>query len=69
VRGLSLSYFVVWGILCLSVVVWLLRPERVSLEWKPQDIWVGTFWRNGPDRLDVWVCLIPCVPLHVWWTK
>ena len=34
---------------------WLLQ-----LEWKPQDLWIGVYWKNTPERLDVWVCL----PLH-----
>jgi len=38
---------------------WLLQ-----LEWKPQDLWIGVYWKNTPERLDVWVCLLPCLPLH-----
>ncbi len=52
---------------------------RVKLEWKLADMWVGIFWKTSNDvipqgaptyalpvydRLDVWVCLIPCVPIH-----
>ena len=38
---------------------WLLQ-----LEWKPQDLWIGVYWKNTPERLDVWVCVVPCLPLH-----
>ena len=38
---------------------WMLR-----LEFKLQDFWVGLFWKNTPERLDIWICLIPCLPLH-----
>jgi hypothetical protein len=40
-------------------------------EFKPQDMWVGVFWRlDRPggfiaESLDVWVCVIPMVPLHI----
>ena len=41
---------------------------RRSFEWKPQDLWVGVFWKRIGNAVDVWVCLLPCVPLHVsWW--
>ncbi len=38
---------------------WLLQ-----LEWKPQDLWIGVFWINNKFRVDIWVCLLPCLPLH-----
>jgi len=43
-------------------------------EWKPQDCWVGVFWKSGgiwPGfgrvSLDVWVCVLPMIPLHFGW--
>jgi hypothetical protein len=42
---------------------------RVRLEWKPPDCWIGVFWKRstGPfgDFLDVWVCLVPMIPIHI----
>lgn len=38
---------------------WLLQ-----LEWKLQDMWGGVYWENTPERFDIWICLIPCLPLH-----
>ena len=55
-------------------------------EWKPQDLWIGCYWKRtrprwiDPEtagdgelwlatvaqRIDIWTCLIPCVPLHVY---
>jgi hypothetical protein len=59
----------------------------VRLEWKPQDCWIGVFWKRseaGREPLtrgrivssvrvvmqtDVWVCLLPMLPLHIqWWS-
>lgn len=39
------------------------------IEWKPQDLWVGVFWKRqtgyrGLPSLDVWVCLLPMLPIH-----
>lgn len=36
-------------------------------EFKPQDCWIGVFWKSDSWDLDVWVCLLPMVPLHFGW--
>lgn len=48
----------------------------IALEWKMADLWVGAFWKfqrpdDYPDdwRFDLWVCLVPCLPLHGWWRR
>lgn len=47
------------------------RNWNARLEWKLQDFWIGAFWKRTGNCVDLWVCLIPCVPLHVswWWSK
>lgn len=56
---------------------------RLRLRWKPQDCWVGVFWRRDrragmfvdrgwvewTERWDVWVCLLPMLPIHLSWRK
>lgn len=51
---------------------------NVQLEWKPQDLWIGIFWRRDPyaveqplafRRYDIWLCLLPCLPLHFTWYR
>ena len=44
---------------------------RVDLEWKPQDMWIGAYWKRLGNCVDCWVCLIPCVPIHicVYWSR
>jgi len=37
---------------------------RVRLEWKLADAWVGCYWANHGGYSDVWICLLPCLPLH-----
>lgn len=53
-----------------------LRGDRwIALEFKVEDLWIGAFWARkkteyGTARGDVieefhlWVCLIPCLPIH-----
>lgn len=41
---------------------------RAAFEWKLQDLWVGAFWKRQGNCVDLWICFLPCVPLHVsWW--
>lgn len=35
------------------------------LEFKPQDLWIGAFWKTIGHCFDLWICIIPCVPIHV----
>ncbi len=46
---------------------------KVRLEFKPQDLWVGIFWRRrGCKRFletDVWICLFPMLPIHFYWYR
>lgn len=50
---------------------WILR-----LEFQPRDVWFGAYWERRPHvspevderlhgRIDVWVCVIPMLPLHI----
>jgi hypothetical protein len=41
---------------------------RAALELEPHDLWIGIHWRpRSWGRLDVWICLLPMLPLHLWW--
>lgn len=49
-----------------------------KFELKKEDCWIGAFWRksyvktdSGPkmSHVDVWLCLIPMVPLHLIFVK
>ncbi len=40
---------------------------RIRLEFKIEDFWIGVFWqrRDPYGTLNVWVCFLPCVPIHI----
>jgi hypothetical protein len=38
----------------------------LGIEWKLADLWIGAFWKRKGHSLDIWVCLLPCLPIH--WT-
>lgn len=55
---------------------------KFRLEFKPEDCWIGVFWKVGGPvrsyvsgtteyrvhrRIDLWVCLLPMLPIHLWW--
>jgi len=48
---------------------------NIKLEFKPQDLWMGVFWKDTIEgakvpikvRWDLWICLIPMVPIHITW--
>lgn len=41
---------------------------HAQFEWKLADLWIGAFWKRTGNCIDLWICLLPCVPLHVsWW--
>ena len=43
----------------------------VRLEFKPQDLWIGVFWKTTQkchgSYVDLWVCILPMVPVHFSW--
>jgi len=53
----------------------MIKVKKIRFEVKLQDFWIGAFWKKHIDwnflggwelRItDIWVCLIPCFPLHV----
>lgn len=47
---------------------------KIKVEYKLQDMWIGLFWKteycktDGGDKpfvTDIWICLIPCFPIHI----
>lgn len=45
-----------------------MKWRLLSLRWRfvPRDVWVGAYWAWSQMRcqLDIYVCLLPCLPLH-----
>lgn len=34
-------------------------------EFKKQDLWIGAFWKTDRNGWNIWICLLPCLPLHI----
>jgi hypothetical protein len=68
----------VWIIAChpRAVIVGTIRALRwpsVSVIVEPRDLWVGVYWDvvasllGNPIALDVYVCVVPCLPIRLTW--
>ncbi len=46
------------------------RPDlKMQFQFECRDMWIGMFWRRTKVALHLYICLIPCVPLHVTWAR
>lgn len=42
----------------------------LRIEFKLEDMWIGAYWRRTAEifgehvTFDLWVCLVPCLPIH-----
>ena len=42
--------------------IWFIR-----FEFKLQDLWCGVFWKDSSYQCDIWICVVPTLPLHICW--
>jgi hypothetical protein len=47
-------------------------PIWVRVLFEPRDLWLGIYvpkphWEMGCKIRGVYICMIPCVPIHVTW--
>ena len=40
-----------------------------SIKFKSQDCYVGAYWQQCAYRFDIWLVLIPMLPLHIGWLR
>lgn len=38
---------------------------RIKLEFKKHDCWLGCYWTMHHRDLHIYICLIPCLPIHI----
>lgn len=67
----------------MKTIALIQRPKwSIKFKFKLQDFWVGVFWEskynigyeasNGISEkvsFDLYICLLPCLPLHFKWWK
>lgn len=42
---------------------------KVSLGFKLADLWIGVYYERRTDGLHLWVCLLPCAPVHLFFPR
>lgn len=49
------------------VMLGIMPPWRWSarLEFKREDCWIGAYWQMRGQRVDIWICLLPMLPIHI----
>lgn len=54
---------------------------KIKLEPKWQDLWIGAFLEKKFKKIiptydfmpaiektyHIWICVVPCLPIHIWW--
>jgi hypothetical protein len=50
-----------------------MRFRGARMYWEIRDLWVGCYWgfdrRGRMWKLTVYLCLIPCLPLRLTWSR
>lgn len=43
------------------------------IELQPHDLWIGVFWKRyrlaATWRYDLWLCIVPVLPVHLRWHR
>lgn len=42
---------------------------KIRLKWERRDLWVGIYWTTDIDTAHVYICLVPCLPIHISWER
>ena len=42
---------------------------QVRLEFKLRDFWIGAYWEVKKYTTHLWICLVPCLSIHVTWRR
>ena len=54
---------------------------QVSIQFNPHFAWIGVYWEHGEGQhvsikgevlrsyrsLDLYICILPCLPINIFW--
>jgi hypothetical protein len=40
---------------------------KAQVKFEPRDLWVGLYWDRSTFHWHIYLCLLPLLPLHIWW--
>lgn len=41
-----------------------MRDWNLQIIFEPRDAWIGVYWNRIGNAMDVYICLLPFLPLH-----
>lgn len=41
-----------------------MRDYNLTIDWGIRYFWVGVCWKRDGNCFDMWVCLLPFIPVH-----
>jgi hypothetical protein len=46
-----------------------LRRSFFELDWlwEPHDLWIGLYWKRYPKAIELYIGIVPCLPIRVYW--
>lgn len=45
-----------------------IRGTYVLIRWlvEPRDLWIGVYWNRYPSALDLFICVLPALPVNIY---
>lgn len=47
----------------------VLGEVQIVPMFEPRDIWIGVYWNREEDYSEVYVCILPMLPIRFLWTR
>ena len=48
-------------------LTFMLGQVQVWLHFEPRDLWIGAYWNKEVEYTEVYICLLPTVPIRFLW--
>lgn len=55
-----------------------LYRTKTEIKFEPRDLWIGAYWNYKNDgwkfgkwqlSFDLYICILPCFPIHMHWNS
>jgi hypothetical protein len=43
------------------------KLPSIRVKFEPRDIWIGVYWNKPYYGLEVYICVVPCLPIKLQW--
>ena len=42
-----------------------MKNYHLQINWMPTHCFIGAEWMRGDNCFDIWICLLPCISIHI----